>query len=161
MTSSGGKIDHETISQMHYLEAAINESLRINGPVTDSVRLCVKDCEVQGIKFRKGTRILMPTWPSHHGEEFFTEPEKFLPERFLKENASSIVPFTFRAFGGGNRVCIAQRFAMNEIKICMARLLNRFKLEMAPETRLEFEKGSFFLLNFNDVKIKFVQRQKN
>jgi hypothetical protein len=39
--------------------------------------------------------------------------------------------------------------------------LNRFKLEMAPETRLEFEKGSFFLLNFNDVKIKFVQREKN
>ena len=161
ITASGGKIDHETISQMHYLEAAINESLRICGPITDSVRLCVKDCEIQGIKFRKGTGILMPTWPSHHSEEFFPEPEKFLPERFLKENAHSILPFTFRPFGGGNRVCIAQRFALNEIKICMARLLNRFRLEMAPETKLEFEKGSSFLLTFKDIQIKFVPREKN
>jgi cytochrome P450 len=78
--------------------------------------------------------------------------------RFLKENANSIIPFTFRPFGAGPRVCIAQRFAMNEMKICMARLLSKFRLESTPDTRLEFEKGSFFLINFKDIKIKFVAR---
>jgi len=82
VSSNDGKIDHETISQMHYLEAAINENLRICGPVTDSVRLCSQDCEIGGIKFKKGTGILMPTWPSHHNEEFFPEPEVFRPERY-------------------------------------------------------------------------------
>jgi cytochrome P450 len=156
---SGGKLDHETILNLNYLEAAINENLRLYGPATDNFRLCSKDIEINGIKFRKGTRVLMPVYPVHHSEEYFPEPEKFLPERFLKENSGSITPFTFRAFGGGSRQCIGQRFAMNEMKACMAKLLAKFRLEMAPETKLEFEKGSFFLLIFKDIKIKFVARE--
>ena len=145
---------------MHYLEAAINENLRLNGPLNDNVRMCTKDCEINGIKFRKGTQIVMPTWPAHHSEEFFPEPEKFIPERFLKENSANIQPFTFRAFGGGNRVCIGQRFAMNEMKICMARLLHKFKLELSPDSKLEFNKGSFFLLSFPEVKVRLVSRKQ-
>ena len=159
LESTGGKIDHDTISQLYYLEAAIYENLRLNGPANDNFRLCSKDVEVNGIKFKKGTRVFIPAWPSHHCEEFFPEPEMFKPERFLKENASNIIPFTFRGFGGGNRVCIGQRFAMNEMKICLAKLLNRFRFEMAPETKLELHKGSLFMLYFDEVKVKFVARQ--
>jgi cytochrome P450 len=159
LETTRGKIDHDSISQLHYLEATIYENLRMNGPANDNFRLCSKDVEVNGIKFKKGTRVLIPSWPSHHNEEFFPEPEEFKPERFLKENASNIIPFTFRAFGGGNRACIGQRFAMNEMKICLAKLLNRFRIEMTPETKLEFHKGSLFMLVFDDVKVKFVARQ--
>ena len=41
-----GRIDHETIGEMKYLEACINEDLRIAGPVIITRRLCGKDCEV-------------------------------------------------------------------------------------------------------------------
>ena len=155
---SGGKIDSESISHLNYLEAVINENLRLNGPATDNFRQCSKDVEINGIKFRKGTRVQIPTWSSHHNEEFFPEPEEFRPERFFKENASQIIPFTFRAFGGGARVCIGQRFAMNEMKICMAKLLNKFRIELTPESKLEYGNGSFFVLLFKDIKLKFVKR---
>lgn len=49
---------------------------------------------------KKGTRIDMPIWASHHNPEFFPEPEEFRPERFLKENADQILPYTYRPFGG-------------------------------------------------------------
>ena len=130
----------------------------MNGPATDNFRQCSKDVEINGIKFKKGTRVQIPTWASHHNEEFFPEPEEFKPERFLKENASQIIPLTFRAFGGGSRECIGRRFAMNEMKICMAKLLNKFRIELAPESKLEYEKGSFFLLLLKDIKVKFVKR---
>ena len=156
--ASGGQINHETITQMHYLEAAILENLRLNGPVNDNFRLCSKDVEIDGIRFKKGTRVMLPTWPLHHSEEYFPEPEKFRPERFLKENAADIVPFTFRAFGGGNRECIGKRFAMNEMKLCMAKLLHKFRIEDSPETELTFRNGSFFMLLFDDVKVRFVLR---
>ena len=45
-------------------------------------------------------RVECPIYASHHNPDFFPEPEKFLPERFLKENSDSIIPYTFRAFGG-------------------------------------------------------------
>ncbi len=80
---------------------------------------------VNGVFIPKGTRIQMPTWASHYYEEFFPEPEKFLPgtqikkkllklqiltimnsfkDRFLKENSDNVIPFTWRPFGGGHRV---------------------------------------------------------
>ena len=94
---------------MHLLEAAIKETLRLRPPFTRHDRVCINDCEVNGIKIPKNTRIQMPIVPSHLDEEFFPEPKSFKPERFLKENANQIMDFTWRPFGSGNRVCIGQR----------------------------------------------------
>ena len=140
------------------MEAALNENLRLNGPANDNFRLCSKDIEINGIKFKKGVRVWLPTWASHHNAEFFPDPYIFKPERFLKENASEIIPFTFRPFGGGNRECIGKRFAINEMKISLARMLQKFRIEPAPETKLNFHKGSLFMLNYDPVKVKFVPR---
>jgi cytochrome P450 len=41
-----GRLDNETISELNLLEAAINEDLRLMGPVTMHERVCTKDCEV-------------------------------------------------------------------------------------------------------------------
>ena len=46
MEKNGGRIDHEAIAEMPYLEAALEENMRINGPVTEQIRLCTKDCQV-------------------------------------------------------------------------------------------------------------------
>ncbi len=51
------------------------------------------------MKILKGTKILFPIYASHHNPDFFPEPEKFKPERFLKENATDIIPMTYRPFG--------------------------------------------------------------
>ncbi len=53
-----------------------------------------------GFVIKKGMRVEMPMYSSHHNEEFFPDPEEFRPERFLKENAKDILPYTFRPFGG-------------------------------------------------------------
>ncbi len=42
----GGKITHEAIEKMEFLEAAIQENLRINSPLLVQNRVCMKDCEV-------------------------------------------------------------------------------------------------------------------
>ena len=121
VVGSGGKVSHEAIEKMEYLEAAIQENLRINTPVILHTRLCTKDCEVAdwlsyliymlnltlimtqiapGMKIKKGMLIEMPIWASHHDETFFPDPEEFRPERFFKENVADIIPFTYRPFGG-------------------------------------------------------------
>jgi cytochrome P450 len=101
----------------------------------------------------------MPVYGSHHWEEFFPTPEKFIPERFLKTNQSQIKPFTFRPFGGGNRACIGQRFAINEMKICMSMLLSKYRLEKVPQTKLDLVNGSLGMLVFNDITVKLVPRE--
>ena len=151
-------INHETIKEMHLLEATMMESLRIRPVILEHDRICTKETVVNGIKVPKGTRIQMPTLPAHVDDEFFPEPLAFKPERFLKENAQSIVPFTWRPFGAGNRVCIGQRFATVEIMIFMAKLLSRFRIVDCPETKLNYYNGDLFLLMYSDLKLKFESR---
>lgn len=53
-----------------------------------------------GMLIKKGTVIELPITASHYQPEFFPNPTKFEPERFLKENADQIIPYTYRPFGG-------------------------------------------------------------
>jgi cytochrome P450 len=46
MARHDGKINHETIEEMEYLEATINENLRMNSPALLHIRVCSKDTEV-------------------------------------------------------------------------------------------------------------------
>ena len=66
-------------------------------------RLCDKDCQIGNIQFKKGVTVVFPIWAIHHSADFYPEPEKFQPERFLKENKDSIPTFAYIPFGGGPR----------------------------------------------------------
>ena len=136
-------ITHENIASLEYLEACIMENLRQCPPALEHDRTCIKDCVVNGIKISKGVRIQMPIYAGHYDSEFFPEPEKYQPERFLKENADSIIPYTWRPFGSGNRVCIGQRFAMMEMKIFFAKFMAKFKLISTEKSGINPVKGTF------------------
>ena len=157
-TIGSDEITHENISHLEYLEACIMEDLRMCSPATEHDRVCVQDSIVNGIKVKKGVRIQMPITAAHYDPEFFPEPEKFKPERFLKENADNIIPYTWRPFGSGNRVCIGQRFAMMEMKIIIAKLLSKFKLTLTEKSGLEEQIGTFGLYSYNNSYAKLELR---
>jgi len=94
----------------------------------------------------------------HYNSKYFPEPEKFLPERFLKSNENKVVPFSHLPFGGGPRVCIGQRFAMVEMKIAMAKLLSKFRIVATPKTKIEPLLGDSFLFSYDNVHIKLEPR---
>ena len=57
-------------------------------------------------------------------------------------------------------MCIGQRFALNEIKITIAKMLTKVEIVDSPGARLIARHGSQFLKVFEDLKIKFVKRQE-
>jgi cytochrome P450 len=64
-------------------------------------------------------------------EEFWPEPESFLPERW---DAPSDRPAnTYMPFSIGPRNCIGQQFAMIEGKIMLAQLIHNFDIELQLE----------------------------
>ena len=159
LIGSDETITHENIKDLHYLEACIMETLRHCPPVTEHDRTCVNDCVVNGIIIKKGVRIQMPNYASHFDEEFFPQPKKYMPERFLKENAEEIVPYTWRPFGAGNRVCIGQRFAIMEMKIFMAKLISKLKINKTPRTEHQYDRvGAFILVTYPDIVVNLEKR---
>ena len=59
-------IDHETTNKLEYLEAAIEENMRLYPPVTLLDRTCGKDVKIGNIQFKKGVEIVIPIWAVHH-----------------------------------------------------------------------------------------------
>lgn len=57
--------------------------------------------------------------------KYFSEANKFIPERWLRENAEKSDklsnPFVYLPFGFGPRSCIGRRFAELEINVMLAK----------------------------------------
>ena len=110
----------------------------------------------------KGTTIIIPTYAMHMNPEIFGEDaDKFVPERFLNNAAKDLVDsHMFHSFGGGPRICIGMRFAMEEMKITLAKLLSNFEILEEPDiTKLDFDKGNPFLLSYKEMKVKIRERR--
>ena len=118
---------------------------------------------VSGLKIKKGTNIIIPTYVMHRNPDIFGEnPEQFDPARFLNDSCKDQMDnFLFHSFGGGPRICIGMRFAMEEMKIAMAKLLFNFEIVDEPDvTKLDFQKGSIFLLSYPEMKVKLQERKR-
>ena len=60
-------------------------------------------------------------------DRFFPKPTEFLPERWLRETKGELAKsrqylFAHKPFGFGQRSCIGQRFAENEIFIAITKV---------------------------------------
>ncbi|KAF2899549.1 hypothetical protein ILUMI_06623, partial [Ignelater luminosus] len=97
------------------------------------------------ITLEKGTNVWIPAYSIQRDPRFYSEPEKFDPERFSDENKQKIKSFTYLPFGLGPRSCIASRFALLEGKLIIAEIIRNF--EIVPVDRTEvpitLKKGVF------------------
>ena len=90
------------------------------------------DITVKGITIPAGTHVDVPVYGLHHDEEYWEDPWKYIPERF--EDMSKIDPMVFQPFGAGPRNCIGMRLAIVEVKMAVAKILQKFELGMCEDT---------------------------
>ncbi|CAM1311327.1 CYP3A4 (predicted) [Pycnogonum litorale] len=134
-----GKIDYYSVQEMTYLQAVINESLRIYPPASRMERHCSRDCQLGDIYVPKDTVIHYSIYSLHRDPELWPDPDVFKPERFIE---NEVKPCTYIPFGEGPRNCIAKRFALLGVKIAMARILSKLKFKKTAETEnLKFKTG--------------------
>ncbi|XP_023316140.1 cytochrome P450 4C1-like [Trichogramma pretiosum] len=130
-----GKIDMANLQELCYLERCIKESLRLYPPVSTILRHTTEDIQLKNILVPANTDIIVHFYDTHREPEYWPDPEKFDPDRFLPENSRNRHPFAYVPFSAGPRNCIGQKFAMMELKSLIARILYDFILE--PIDRLE------------------------
>ncbi|XP_055343484.1 cytochrome P450 3A29-like [Paramacrobiotus metropolitanus] len=157
--AEGGEASMEQLAQMDYLDACVNETLRLFPPVTRTERQCSEDWYYDGVKYEKGTIFAVPVYAIHHDPAYFPDPEKFDPDRFYKQNKEHIQPYTFLSFGQGPRHCIGMGFAYFEIKYAMTRILQHFRFVRSRRTKVPLPLRDFGFLTLKDgVWIKLERR---
>jgi cytochrome P450 len=110
------------------LGASLKEAMRLFPPVGALMsRRVVQPFELGGWTVPAGAILRITPWIIHRDARCFAEPERFLPERFTRA-AEPPPRGSWLPFGTGPRVCIGQHFALMEMSLVAAMLLQRYEL---------------------------------
>ena len=157
-----GFFDYETLSSHAYLDSFISETLRLYSPANQVQRLARKNCKLNnGISLKLGHSVIVPVHALHLDPEYFEEPDKFHLERFLPQNRSKVIPYTYLPFGTGPRNCIGMRFALLEAKMTLANLMMKYKFVSSVNTtrQLKFQPMAIVTSNDGPIIVKVERRE--
>jgi cytochrome P450 len=122
----------EDLPKLALTRRVVDESLRLYPPAWIFSRAAIQDDVVGGFRVPKGSYVLIVPWVLHRHPKLWDNPDAFDPDRFLPERERERPRFTFFPFGGGPRQCIGNQFALMELVLVLATLLQRVRLDLAP-----------------------------
>ena len=123
-------LEYDDLKDLQYTQWCIKEALRLFPPVPNILRQADQDLEVCGYTIPKGADIAISMYSVHHHPDVWDHPEEYNPLRFHPDEVSKRDPFAFLAFSAGSRNCIGQNFAMNEMKVSIATLIQKFRVSL-------------------------------
>jgi cytochrome P450 family 135 len=107
-----------------YLDAVVRETLRSRPVVLDTPRLLAGPLELGGYVIPEGWYVA-PAIPTV--QDAAADPGEFRPDRFLGEAPRD----TWIPFGGGKRHCVGSHLALLEMRVVIAEVVRRLRLEPA------------------------------
>ncbi|KAF2107003.1 cytochrome P450 [Lophiotrema nucula] len=123
----------EQMRSFRYVHYCMNESLRLWHVVPLNYRKAFRDTYLprgggsdgqSPIFMPKGTTVTYSSFAMHRRKAAFGEDaDTFRPERWEGWNPSC----AFQPFGIGQRICLGQKYALNEVGYLMIRILQEFK----------------------------------
>ncbi|KAK9413202.1 putative Isotrichodermin C-15 hydroxylase [Seiridium unicorne] len=136
---SEGDINPRSLAHLPYLNACIEEALRLYPPAPEiPPRVCPEDGDIDGNFVPKGTSVSVYLWATFRNRDHFHDADAFWPERWLNtthamydKRFSDDNRDAFKPFSHGPRDCIGKNLAYLEMRLLISRLLYRFDFELA------------------------------
>jgi len=147
-----------------YTRATIYEVQRRASVVPmGTVHATDRTVELDGHIIPKDTHVIPLLYAMHMDPEVWDEPEKFVPERFLKDGKVH-KPSHFMPFGSGQRMCLGDKLAEMELQLFFSSLMHVFDIEPPTHGELPSLEGIAgatlgpkpFEVNFNDRNIEAI-----
>ncbi|KAE8681799.1 ER lumen protein retaining receptor family protein isoform 1 [Hibiscus syriacus] len=157
--------EESDMEELVYLQAIIKETLRLYPPAPLLIpHVPMEDCCVGGYRIPKGTRLFVNAWKLHRDPRIWSNPEEFEPERFLTNHENVDVlgqNFELVSFGSGRRSCPGTNWALQAIRLTMARLLQGFDLKTplnAPVDMTEDQSASATMTKATPLQLVLTPR---
>ncbi|KAL2815736.1 cytochrome P450 [Aspergillus granulosus] len=156
----GSDIEIGALGRMKYLNACIEEGLRIYPPVPVGLPRVAPDegLWVCGEHIPCKTALSINHWATYHDPENFKRPNEYIPERwlsdeFVSDNKAALQPFSF-----GPRNCLGKNLAYSELRMILAKVLFYFDLSLAPVSVGWDKQRTFFLWEKNPLMVHLKPR---
>ncbi|KAL4916754.1 cytochrome P450 [Aspergillus aurantiobrunneus] len=118
-------ISLEVLQKLPWLNSVITEALRVYPPVPVGGPRVSPGAYVDGTYIPAGVEIGTSIYAMHHNPEYFEEPSRFRPERWINPDSTdkkeAVQPFLL-----GSRSCIAKYFAHQMLLLTLASFFVQF-----------------------------------
>ncbi|CAE1163005.1 CYP4B1 [Acanthosepion pharaonis] len=126
------EVTWEDLPELRYLTACLKESIRLFTTVPMISRSLTRPFVIDGKLLPAGMTVSINIYAMHHNPDVWQEPEEFLPSRFLSDDPNPKNPYMYIPFSAGPRNCIGQNFAMHEMKVMVAKIIQAFEITADP-----------------------------
>lgn len=123
-----GPLVHADIGRMDFAEQCFHESMRLHPPVPMMMRRTIRDIEIDGMRVPAHTVLHMPTMINQRDPRWWTDPERFDPDRLAPPRSEQRRhPMCFHPFGSGAHKCIGMHFADLVVKAFLHQFVQSYR----------------------------------
>jgi cytochrome P450 len=120
----------ENLAKLTYTRQVLNESMRLYPPTWIFVRMALgADTLPSGAPVHPGHKLYLSQYVVHRHPRYFPDPARFDPARFSPESVAARPRFSYFPFGGGQRICIGEQFAILQMTAVLSQVLPAFQFE--------------------------------
>jgi len=119
--------------------SAVEEFLRYEPAVIQHRRTAMSDVEIDGVKIKKGDKLVLFYQSANRDDEVFANPDEFVIDRGLQGNLAA----DHRAFGIGQHFCLGAHLARMELQIFFEELVGRARKIQAAGPAIKLVSNTF------------------
>ncbi|GAB5585105.1 hypothetical protein Unana1_00005 [Umbelopsis nana] len=154
---------HEDLKGLPYLNAVINETMRLKPVAMGGLPRQTTEDYVLGGKYHipKNTLISAHIYACQTNPEYWPEPLAFKPERWLEGAEFPADKDAFFPFSSGSRNCIGRNFALMEMRLILSAFVYHFNFEPVPESvedAKDLRQFITYTIAKNSYKVKLTNR---
>ncbi|GAB4197320.1 MAG: cytochrome P450 [Roseiflexaceae bacterium] len=136
----------DDLPHLPYTEQVVKETLRLYPPAWLLLRQTIAEVPLGPYRIAKGAQVWVCPYTMHRHPRFYPAPEAFQPERFGPDASGQdlearLPKSAYLPFGAGPRICIGNMFALLELRLLLALVAQRFRLELLPAAPIELHAG--------------------
>ncbi|KAL4919151.1 cytochrome P450 [Aspergillus aurantiobrunneus] len=161
------EITYQRTSQLPFLNACLEEGLRIHPPLPIGLLRTVPKAGdmIDGHWIPGGTSVSVGGWAASHNPANFQQCDTFIPERWLGKGFEGDIKSGMQPFSLGPRGCIGKNLSYMEMRVILARLVWNFDVvstdgawQWDPEGEMKHMKA-YTTWQKPDLNVKLVRAQ--
>jgi cytochrome P450 len=125
-----------------YTAAVQKEVLRLYPTAWLMARYCLENDQLGCYQIPRGATIFISPYAMHRNPAYWPDAERFDPGRFLGERQKQITPDMYLPFGVGARTCIGNSVTELIMRITLAIIFARFRLELPSGHKVRVKAAS-------------------
>jgi cytochrome P450 len=153
---NGADLTYGGFQKLVHTQAFVLEVLRLYPPLGILLRKSIAEDSLGDYPLPAGASLMLSIHHIHRHRDYWADPETFKPERFVAKPYGQDCQFAYLPFGAGPRSCVGRNFAVMNLTLVTAMMVQRFQFQLPRDFQLrrQYIASAFVRPNLESVTIR-------